>query len=413
MKQAEFISTYSFGTILLSLLFFLTTSMASSVTFPSGRQVDLSRKQLDRIKTQPGVFYIRYPKQNIVPGQITDMAVVEIPDDLGGGFLVGLKKQLETALSAAMVRDPAAQTDQTPSTVKAKTHAQATARLKTAFTLAGAYRTDDLNWNIAGPIGDRYINVLSELTWEDLEIFQVKLVNTTVLRDIMYARGSISYGWIYDGHNQDSDYYGDNRTLEFSRSNNNADDGYVWDGSIGTGPRFTFGTDFFEMMPLVGYSHHEQHLVMTDGFQTVPPIGSFSSLHSNYNTEWAGPWVGLDLTLRAGQPLGRFSDVVLFTTYEYHWDDYDAQADWNLRPDFAHPTSFEHEADAHGYRFSIGARMLFNPRWSLAIGYDHSHWETDSGTDRTFFADGSSAETPLNEVNWQSSIFSVGISYRF
>ena len=182
-----------------------------------------------------------------------------------------------------------------------------------ALSLSTGLRSDNLDWNIASnATGTSTPNILSELTWDDLKIYQLALAFESRFaraangQKVLFMRAKASYGWIYDGKNQDSDYLGDNRTLEFSRSNNSADDGEVWDGSIGFGPRFTFATNHLEMMPLVGYSYHAQHLTITEGFQTVPPLGSFSGLDSSYDTEWYGPWVGLDFTLKAGQRLGVF-----------------------------------------------------------------------------------------------------------
>ena len=290
---------------------------------------------------------------------------------------------------------------------------------ETVFSLSTGLRTDDLNWNIASNRMGGTPNILSELTWDDLEIFQLaqtfesRFVKAGNGQKVLYMRAKLSYGWIYDGKNQDSDYLGDNRTLEFSRSNNSADGGQVWDGSIGFGPRFAFGTDYFELIPLIGYSYHEQRLTITDGVQTVPEAGPFPGLHSSYDTQWYGPWIGLDVTLGVGQRLGSFKNVVFFGSFEYHWADYYAQADWNLRDDFAHPKSFEHEANGRGYMVTMGARLYFNPRWALTLAYDLADWETDPGVDRVFFSDGGISETRLNEVNWESRTISLGISFWF
>lgn len=402
------------GSIVLAMVFLLSSASASLVTFPGGKKVDLSQWQLEQIKAQPGVFFVRYSKERIIPDNITHRAIVEIPDELGGGFLVGLVEDIDGALSAVMSQDPGGRRDQPGALLQEeKARSELSAGFRTAFLLAGDYRSDKFDWSIAGDTSGQNPNILSELTWDNLKIFQLRLANETVIHQVFYARGLVSYGWIYDGDNQDSDYLGDNRTLEFSRSNNNAGDGDTWDWSVGIGPRLTFGLDYLEIMPLLGYAYYEQHLTITDGYQTIPPLGPFEGVDITYDTRWRGPWVGLDLKLRAGRPLGIFRDVGFFTTFEYHWADYYAQADWNLRADFAHPKSFEHEADGHGYIFTIGTQLYFNLHWALIVGYAYSKWETDPGIDRTFFADGTVGETRLNKVNWKSSVFSLGICYRF
>ena len=402
------------GSLVISILFFLSTATASLVTFPGGKIVDLGQEQLDQIKAQPGVFFVRYPKDKLIAGKITNSAIVEIPEDLGGGFLVGLEKNIKDALAAVMARDPGVRIVKpgAPSP-KEDARGESSGWLRTAFMLATDHRLDKLDWNIAGDISGHNPNILSELTWNNLKIFQLRLANETVIHEVVYARWLISYGWIYGGDNQDSDYLEDNRNLEFSRSTNSADDGHTLDWSIGIGPRFTFGGNRFEIMPLVGYSFHEQHLTMSDGLQTIPPLGPFSGLASTYDTEWRGPWVGVDFKLTSRRPIGVFKHAGFYTSFEYHLGDYYAEANWNLRTTFAHPKSFEQEADGQGYVFSIGTKLYFNPHWALTVGYVFTRWDTDPGVDRTFFATGQVSETRLNEVHWTSHTLALAVCYSF
>ena len=96
------------------------------------------------------------------------------------------------------------------------------------FGLLAGYRIDQLDWNIAGNNAGTNPNILSELTWKDLEIYQVQFKPSVTLGNShrggvrYHLRGMLGWGSIVDGSNQDSDYAGDNRTLEFSRSNNSA-----------------------------------------------------------------------------------------------------------------------------------------------------------------------------------------------
>jgi len=281
----------------------------------------------------------------------------------------------------------------------------------TAFTLGAGYRSDDLDWNIAGDVSGNNPNVLSELNWEDLGIFQVKLDNVSIFRGI-YFRGAVAYGWIMTGDVQDSDYLGDNRTLEFSRSNNSADDGNTLDATVGIGYQFSFGSNFLSFAPLVGYSHHEQNLTATDGNQTIPPTGSFAELDSTYETEWVGPWIGADLVFRMPHEKKYFEEFSFQVSFEYHWADYNAEADWNLRTDFAHPKSFEHNADGIGWIVSADWNIFFTSQLGFKMSVNYRAWDTDPGIDRTFFSDGTAAETRLNDVNWDSYAIMFGIVYR-
>ncbi len=207
---------------------------------------------------------------------------------------------------------------------------------ETEFLFSTGYRVDDFNWNIAGDIYGNNPNILSELTWNDIEIYQIKFHFKTILHGVCYLRGSSGFGWIFNGESQDSDYSGDNRTSEFSRSINSADDGNILDVSLGIGYQFTFRLDSFGITPLIGYSYHRQNLTITNGIRIIPPTDPFPGLDSTYVAEWNGPFLGLDFTLKLNNKHTVFAEI------EYHWANYYAKADWNLRSDFAHPKSFEH-----------------------------------------------------------------------
>ncbi len=286
--------------------------------------------------------------------------------------------------------------------------------VETDFTFSAGYRVDDLDWNIAGDINGNNPNVLSELTWEDVESYQLKFQGSVVWPNIIAFKGYTNYGWIVDGDNQDSDYLGDNRTLEFSRSKNSTDDDYVWDASLAIGYPLRFGRAVVgTITPLLGYSYHEQNLNITDGNQILPDLGPFPGLDSSYDTEWQGPWIGFDLRFKAKEITTFAHRFETYFTYEYHWADYTAEADWNLRDDFAHPKSFEHDADGNGWKIGVGFNLWLHRNWALNFNYDYQDWSTDGGIDKVFFSDGSTVKTKLNQVNWTSYALSLGISLRF
>lgn len=301
--------------------------------------------------------------------------------------------------------------------------------------LHGGYRIDDLDWNIAANFAGSPPNIISELSWSDLETYQVstngQLVSgNEIFPVLMKLRWEFGYGFIVGGDNQDSDYAGDNRTLEFSRSNNNSDDGSMIDATVGVGPHFYSANKRFNWAILVGYSYHEQNLTMTDGNQTlsdqanadllglgiiVQPLGTFPGLDSTYETQWWGPWLGVDLEIK---PTGNF---MMRSFFEFHFAEYEAKADWNLRSDLAHPVSFKHWGDADygpsdGYGIVAGVNLTlnFSRFWSLSIGAKYQQWKIENGIDRTYAPDGSIiGNQPLNEVNWESIGGSLGVTYRF
>ena len=405
--------------ILLAILI-AAPAIAATASLSSGKKLDLTARQVDLLKEQEGIYFFQYSPKRIISGKLQHWVFLELPEELGGGFLIGKRENVEAALSRVGIGDGNREveaferTDTTSFRAKKKD-----SFVKTQFLLSTGYRTDDLDWNIAGDINGNNPNILSELEWEGLESFQLKITNKTIFDQLFLLRGSLAYGWIFDGKNQDSDYFGDDRTFEFSRSNNNSDEGNMLDASFGIGWQFAFGRSDFVMAPVIGYSYHEQNLTMTDGYQTLatfpitPDLGPFPGLDSTYDTEWKGPFIGLDFTFRTDEKRKITPEMETVISIEYHWADYYAEADWNLITRFAHPKSFEHEADGHGIVFSTAIKFLLDYHWVLNVNLDYQNWSTDPGVDRTFFADGTIGETQLNEVNWTSYAIMAGIEYHF
>jgi len=283
--------------------------------------------------------------------------------------------------------------------------------LKTDFDLFTGYRLDKLDWSIAGDSNGENPNILSELIWKNLQIYQIKANGNLIIDKRFRVEGYYGYGWINDGDNQDSDYLGNNRTFEFSRSNNTSDGDNVSDWSLGLGYQFNMGRveylacDELAFTVLGGYSHHEQNLKMTNGFQTIPATGAFDGLNSTYQAEWKGPWMGAELE----SPTGKLTTILRI---EYHWADYLANADWNLRSDFAHPVSYTHMADGKGIIASFSVGYNINPNWLVFLKGDIQDWDTTDGIDRTFFSDGDVSDTRLNRVHWQSHAVMLGLKCR-
>lgn len=282
-----------------------------------------------------------------------------------------------------------------------------------ALEIGAGYRVDQFDWSIAGipdsPPGTGVpVNVLSELTWSDLEMFEFSVLGRKTAGKI-YLRGSLNLGFIHSGTNRDSDYAGDDRTVEYSRSDNNGGSGTVWDVALGggySGWAISAGEGAFTFRPLIGLSAHKQNLAITDGFQTIPATGPFAGLNSTYRALWLGPWAGFD----AGYASGAFT---VYGTLEMHGAAYRAEGNWNLRSDWQHPVSFEHTANAIGVVLSLGADYAVTETLAVVASLKHQDWHAFSGTDKTYFASGFVYDTPLNEVNWMSDAFTIGLEYAY
>lgn len=297
---------------------------------------------------------------------------------------------------------------------------------KKEFYLDAGYRSDKLEWSIAGG----GVNILSELTWDDLDIYQIRgggefsLDRGGSSSPPLHFKGEIAYGWILDGENQDSDYAGDNRTLEWSRSINDAGEGNVLDISGGAGLRFSFNEAKIFLTPMVGWSYHEQNLTMTDGYQAIsdqaiadaffgpgvislPDVGPIQGLDSTYDARWYGPWIGFEFKFNPPSPLS------FLLSAEYHWGWYEGEGVWNLRNDLAQDPSFKHEADSRGTIVKGGGRYALSETWNLRLNIEFKDWETDPGTDRTYYASGASSLTRLNEAEWRSASAMLGVEHLF
>ncbi len=295
--------------------------------------------------------------------------------------------------------------------------------------LGAGYRVDQLQWSIAGNNAGTNPNILSELTWDDLKVFQIQhrgyieFGSDNGRKLTPQISWLVGYGTVFSGDNQDSDYGGDNRTLEWSRSNNAADDGSVFDLSGGFGLKLNIA-EGFSLMPQLGYSLHQQNLRMTDGDQTLSnqaivdavygpgvitllPTGPFAGLDSSYETEGRGPWLGL----RAQKKLG--TGIVVHGGLEYHWVNFTADADWNLRSDLAHPVSFRHDGEGTGLVYELGVDIALGKGWTLNLQGNLQQWQVDPGRDTIFFSSGTRAQTRLQEVIWESYAVMAGVGYLF
>lgn len=285
------------------------------------------------------------------------------------------------------------------------------------ISLTAGYRQDELQWDIGG-IDGKNSNILSELTWKDVKSYEIATNFKWSNSSKLYFRGGFGFGWIYEGTNQDSDYKGDNRTMEYSRSYSDTSSGTLWDGGLGAGYRFDFPLSSsdgrLQFMPMVGYSYHVQEFEDTNGRQVVSeygnnmPLGHFSGLQSYYDAKWQGPWLGFDVEF------GFNRKHSLEGSFEYHWADYTADANWNLRSDFAHPVSFSHESDGTGIIASLNYRYAPSETWDWTVGFTYRDFEAERGKNTFHLADGRDQKLqPLNGAEWSSYTLFIGFGYYF
>ncbi len=282
-------------------------------------------------------------------------------------------------------------------------HAQ---QIDSRFNAGLGYRSDDLDWNIAGNTAGQNPNVLSELTWTGLDAIMFIAEAEFIVNDAYVLRGNFATGSISDGDNQDSDFAGNNRTLEFSRTNNDASDGDLSDYGLAAGYRFALDGGRTQIIPLVGYSRHKQELTISNGVQTIDSLGLFGlgpfpGLNSTYDAQWEGWWAGLEVVHMASQVL------TLRGSVKFHEADYEAVGDFNLRSDLKHPNSFRHVSDGSGTVVTLEGSYAFRHDMRLNAGVTVQDWSADAGIDRAFFIDNTIGTTRLNDVNWDSTMYFI------
>lgn len=302
-------------------------------------------------------------------------------------------------------------------------------------------RDAEFSWTIAGNRYGTDPNILSELTWRNLKIDEFRASVRANWDDDVVLRGYWNDGDITAGDNQDSDYAFDNRQGEFSRSNNQANSGSTLDQGFGVGIPIHFSVNEVSrltLMPMFGFSHHEQNLRMRNGLQTVsdPVLADnegfidhtkscylFRSdpadcmlavgdrildLNSSYQTEWDDFWFGADFLWKYAAR-NRFH-----ANAEYHIADYYARANWNLRDTWAHPVSFVHWSSGTGIVISLGWDTQIYKNVNVGVGLDWQQWIADPGVAQYYGPTGGVvAETRFNGAEWRSTAIFFHLGFQF
>lgn len=283
--------------------------------------------------------------------------------------------------------------------------------LKIKPFLKAGYQRNDLNWTIADPSGKP--NILSELQWKKVESAVVETRITVTYADTWQAEGNFGYGYTLNGRNQDSDYHANDRQNEFSRSYSVSQDGSIFYTSGSVGYRLNLGNKSgfsVSVIPKVGYAYHTQQFGDSQGVQVIPADGNFGNggLNSTYDASWFGPWAGVGTEMHLGKRLSLQSSIA------YHFAKYEGVGNWLLRGDFQHPASFRHSAYGEGIVASAGMGYALDSEWTVRLSANYQRWKARSrGLDTSYFSDGTKGETRLNQVNWTSYGFNLGVEYSF
>src|SRR5690606_26069865 len=153
----------------------------------------------------------------------------------------------------------------------------------------------------------------------------------------------------------------------------------------------------------LGYEWNRQHLRVTHGRQLLDTKSTsrgntpIPGLHNRYNADWHSGWLGLEAVWN---PVDKHQ---LGAAVQYHHLWYEAEATWNLRPDFAQQDSFDHAAShGQGIRLQLQYRTELALSLALALQLTWERFEIDKGIDRVHkvLPVVTTVKARLNEVSW-------------
>ena len=280
------------------------------------------------------------------------------------------------------------------------------------------FRHDFFQWSF----GADGLPKLSELTWRNkIAEFGVEILTKPEDNKFNFL-GEIKYGKILnDSESQDSDW---DRFGEYSRTFSKVK-GNTFDisGAIGISQErysklpYAFDTHFvthyfgFDY----NYSNNEQFGLISE-INRIPytyinlqkeEIFSKSKLVSTYKYHNYAPWYGINFHYNLNEKLS-FAPFIKAYLFNYN-----SEARWVLREDFAQNPSFANKAFGAG--MSIDAKLLYKATNSLDIygnigikklGLIH-------GTHTTFLSNGESISEKLKELKILTKILSIGAKYKF
>lgn len=272
------------------------------------------------------------------------------------------------------------------------------------------YSHGSLSWNVAGY--QNCPNIISELQWKNLKIFEMAASYNILTSLGFYGKVSGCYGNILSGSVQDSDYKGDNRTQEYSRSKCDASNGRVFDFSLAIGRQLIFNRLHLQVIPIIGYSLNEQHLKLQKGMQVIDTEDGnapypIQGLKSAYNASWHGLLIGFDLNIQANPK------IYFLATFEYHLTLFNGRGNWNLREDFTH--DFKHYAYGRGVIGSSGLLYQFHQNFSAGMTLKFENYKALKGKARfySYTLENLVANQTLNHIKWQSFSALCSLKYMF
>lgn len=252
---------------------------------------------------------------------------------------------------------------------------------------------------------DETPNILSHVSWNRLRIFEHALGLHIPLENIA-LHADLRVGRILDGSFLDSDYDGNNRTLEFSRATSNISGNcYALSAHIEL-PKKLDNKNTVSF--LVGYDFDQSSY---DGKNLVSHIPNKGLIYqgdvTSFRTQLHGPWVGLKHQIELNKKWSFYSQVKAHLKLLY------ANADWKLRNDFKHPKSFENYGAGWGLSGMIGLTYQASDKSSFFAEIDAQQSIIRGGSDIVHKTYGTFQNTYNVDTKKKSLGLRLGFKFRF
>ena len=91
--------------VILLAVFISEPAIAATATLSSGKKLDITARQVDLLKEQEGIYFFQYPPRRIISGKLKYWVFIELPEELGGGFVIGKEERMAAALNTVGAGD--------------------------------------------------------------------------------------------------------------------------------------------------------------------------------------------------------------------------------------------------------------------------------------------------------------------
>lgn len=268
----------------------------------------------------------------------------------------------------------------------------------TKFDVGQGYRRDHLKWGISGPHGKP--NTLSDLDYKHVNIYLTTL-KAQLHNDIYVAQLDGGYGRVLHGTVRDSDFFGNNKTHEFSRSVNKITGDYTIDLMAKIG-RIWHPVQDTSLTTCVGYGTFWQKFRMKDGRQKIPVKAHIHHLNSTYKARWSAPCLDAELSSRLTPSVRGTLGYTFFFPLRY-----EGRGDWNLRHLRFKQTNDEEKS--FGQRGTVGLQWAITDRCEIGLGASLWKFTSKGGHDKIQGFIG--RHQPMKKVSRCCSDYTLSISY--